>query len=64
MMTHLTSQMHFPFPFPYEMSKNYLFRINNYLTEAGEELFEDAWFEWYHEHHGDIVSRVLQRLEP
>ena len=47
-----------------EMSKNYLFRVNNYLTEAGEELFEDAWFEWYHEHHGDIVSRVLKRLEP
>ena len=46
------------------MSKNYLFRVNNYLTEAGEELFEDAWFEWYHEHHGDIVSRVLKRLEP
>ena len=47
-----------------EMSKNYMFRQNNYLTEAGEELFEDAWFEWYHEHHGDIVSRVLKRLEP
>lgn len=47
-----------------EMSKNYLFRQNNYLTEAGEELFEDAWFEWYHEHHGDILSRILKRLEP
>lgn len=47
-----------------EMDKNYLFRQNNYLTEAGVELFEDAWFEWYHEHHGDIVSRVLKRLEP
>ena len=47
-----------------EMSKNYLFRQNNYLTEAGEELFEDAWFEWYHEQHGDILYRVLQTLEP
>ena len=47
-----------------EMSKNYLFRQNNYLTEAGEELFEDAWFEWYHEQHGDILYRVLQKLEP
>ena len=47
-----------------EMSKNYMFRQNNYLTEAGEELFEDAWFEWYHEHHGDILSRILKRLEP
>jgi len=47
-----------------EMSKNYMFRQNNYLTEAGEELFEDAWFEWYHEHHGDILCRILKRLEP
>ena len=47
-----------------EMSKNYMFRQNNYLTEAGEELFEDAWFEWYHEQHSDILYRVLQTLEP
>ena len=47
-----------------EMSKNYLFQSKNYLTEAGEELFEDAWFEWYHEHHGDILCRILKRLEP
>ena len=47
-----------------EMSKNYMFRQNNYLTEAGEELFEDAWFEWYHEQHGEILYRVLQTLEP
>ena len=47
-----------------EMSKNYLFKQNNYLTEAGEELFEDAWFEWYHEQHGDILYRVLKKLEP
>ena len=47
-----------------EMDKNYMFRQNNYLTEAGEELFEDAWYEWYHEQHGDILYRVLQTLEP
>ena len=47
-----------------EMNKNYMFRQNNYLTEAGEELFEDAWYEWYHEQHGDILYRVLQTLEP
>ena len=47
-----------------EMSKNYMFRQNNYLTEAGEELFEDAWFEWYHEQHGEILSRILKTLEP
>ena len=47
-----------------EMRKNYLFQSENYLTEAGEELFEDEWFEWYHEQHGDILYRVLQTLEP
>ena len=47
-----------------EMSKNYMFRQNNYLTEAGEELFEDAWHEWYREQHSDILYRVLQTLEP
>ena len=47
-----------------EMSKNYMFRQNNYLTEAGEELFEDAWYKWYHEQHGDILCRILQKLEP
>ena len=47
-----------------EMSKNYLFQSDNYFTEAGYEMFEDEWFEFYHEHHGDIVSRVLKRLEP
>mgnify|MGYP006246211329 CR=1 FL=1 len=47
-----------------EMSKNYLFKSENYLTEAGYEMFEDEWFEWYHEQHGDILYRVLQTLEP
>ena len=45
-----------------KMEQNYLFRQNNYLTEAGEEIFEDAWFEWYHNHHGDILSAVLKNL--
>jgi len=47
-----------------KMSKNYMFRQNNYLTEAGEELFEEAWFEWYQEQHSDILYRVLKKLEP
>ena len=45
-----------------EMDKNYMFRQNNYLTEAGEELFEDAWYEWYHNHHGDILTAVLKDI--
>ena len=39
-----------------------MFRQNNYLTEAGEEVFEDAWYEWYHNHHGDILMAVLKDM--
>ena len=45
-----------------EMGKNYLFQSQNYLTEAGYEVFEDEWFEFYHEHHGDILYEVMQNI--
>jgi len=45
-----------------EMSKNYLFQSDNYLTEAGYDMFEDEWFEFYHEHHGDIIHQVMQNI--
>ena len=45
-----------------EMSNNYLFQSSNYLTEAGYDLFEDEWFEFYHEHHGDILYQVKRDL--
>ena len=45
-----------------EMNKNYLFQSGNYLTEAGYDMFEDEWFEFYHEHHGDILHQVKQSL--
>jgi predicted lipase len=45
-----------------EMSKNYLFQSQNYLTEAGYDMFEDEWFEFYHEHHGDILHQVVQDI--
>jgi hypothetical protein len=45
-----------------EMSNNYLFNSDNYLTEAGYDIFEDEWFEFYHEHHGDILHQVKQSL--
>lgn len=47
-----------------EMSKNYLFQSDNYLTEAGYDMFEDEWFEFYHEHHGDILHQVMQNITP
>ena len=46
-----------------EMSKHYTFQEDNYLTEAGLELFEDEWFECYHENHGRIIHKLLQNLK-
>ena len=45
-----------------EMHKNYLFNEDNYLTEAGFDMFEDEWFEFFHEQHGDILHQVRQSL--
>jgi len=46
-----------------EMSEHYVFDSSEYLTEAGLELFEDEWFEFYQEHHGDILYQVMQNLK-
>ena len=45
-----------------EMVKYYTFQDTNYLTEAGLELFEDEWFEFYQENHGRIMHKLLQNL--
>ena len=45
-----------------EMGKYYLFQSSNYLTEAGYDMFEDEWFEFYHEHHGDILFQVKTEI--
>ena len=46
-----------------EMSEHYVFDSSEYLTEAGLELFEDEWFDFYHENHGDILYQVMQNLK-
>ena len=46
-----------------EMDKHYVFDSSEYLTEAGLELFEDEWFEFYHENHGKIIHKLLQNLK-
>ena len=46
-----------------EMSTTYVFDSSEYLTEAGLELFEDEWFEFYHENHGRIMYKLLQNLK-
>ena len=45
-----------------EMSKYFVFQSSNYLTEAGYDMFEDEWFEFYHEHHGDILFQVKTEI--
>ena len=45
-----------------EMGKNYLFQAEHYLTDAGYDEFEDEWFEFYHEHHGDIMYDVMKNI--
>ena len=46
-----------------EMSTKYVFDSSEYLTEAGLELFEDEWFEFYHENHGKIMHKLIQNLK-
>ena len=46
-----------------EMGTKYVFDSSEYLTEAGLELFEDEWFEFYHENHGKIMHKLLQNLK-
>ena len=46
-----------------EMNKHYVFNSSEYLTEAGLELFEDEWFEFYHENHGKIIHKLLKNLK-
>ena len=45
-----------------EMGNNYLFQSDNYLTESGYDIWEDEWFEFYHEHHSDIMHQVMQNI--
>ena len=46
-----------------EMSEHYVFDSSEYLTEAGLELFEDEWFEFYHENHGKIIHEIIKDLQ-
>ena len=46
-----------------EMEKHYVFDSTEYLTEAGLELFEDEWFEFYHDNHGKIIHKLIQKLK-
>jgi len=43
-----------------EMEKHEVFQVETYFTPQGFEEFEDTWFEFYHEHHGDILGSILK----
>ena len=46
-----------------EMNDHSAFDSSKYLTEEGLELFEDEWFIFYHEHHGNIIHQVINGLK-
>ena len=46
-----------------EMNQHVVFDSSEYLTEAGLELFEDEWFEFYHENHGKIIHEIIKDLQ-
>ena len=43
-----------------EMEKHEVFQVETYFTPQGFEEFEDTWFEFYHEHHGDILGSIMK----
>ena len=43
-----------------EMSKHEVFKEETYFTPQGMDWFEDQWFEFYHEHHGDILGSIMK----
>ena len=45
-----------------EMGKRHVFQSSNYLTEAGMDEFEEQFYEFYHEHHGDILAAIHNKL--
>ena len=42
-----------------EMNKHEVFQEETYFTPQGMDWFEDQWFEFFHEHHGDIIHAVI-----
>ena len=45
-----------------EMRKHSVFQEETYLTDEGMDTFEDEWFEFYHEHHGDIMHQLMNKI--
>jgi hypothetical protein len=43
-----------------EMAKHEVFQAETYLTPQGVEDFNEAWYEFYHDHFGDIMSDIFK----
>ena len=43
-----------------EMAKHEVFQVETYFTPQGIEEFNEEWFEFYHEHHGDILGAIMK----
>ena len=45
-----------------EMEKHEVFQAETYFTPQGMDWFEDEWFQFYHEHHGDILGAIMKNF--
>tara|TARA_R100000541_G_scaffold13760_1_gene23085 strand:+ start:43 stop:288 length:246 start_codon:yes stop_codon:yes gene_type:complete len=45
-----------------EMNEFYVFQEETYLTDKGMDMFQEQWFEFYHEHHGDIMHQLMNKI--
>ena len=41
-----------------EMAKYEVFQVHTYFTPQGFDEFEEAWFEFHHEHFGEIMNAI------
>jgi hypothetical protein len=41
-----------------EMAKHEVFQEETYFTPQGIEEFNEAWYEFYHNHFGDIMNSI------
>ena len=46
-----------------EMVKHEVFQTETYFTDQGFEEFQDTWFEFYHEHFGEIMNAIKKSFD-
>ena len=43
-----------------EMTKHEVFKSETYFTDQGFEEFQDTWYEFYHDHFGEIMYDIFK----